>query len=77
MSPSHMNAMDEFGLKGFVATARSENPDVSGLARGQDLSALGLNLNSPELVLRNLKGHGNKADSLSQSNISDFCRAFR
>ena len=43
-----MSAMDEFGLAGFLATVRSDNPDVAGLARGQDLTSLGLNLNSPE-----------------------------
>ena len=48
---SQMSAMEEFGLAGFLATARSENPDVSGLARGQDLTSLGLNLNSPESVM--------------------------
>lgn len=47
-TPSQMSAMEEFGLAGFLSTARSENPDVSGLARGQDLTSLGLNLNSPE-----------------------------
>ena len=45
-----MSALEEFGLAGFLATARSENPDVSGLARGQELTSLGLNLNSPESV---------------------------
>lgn len=45
---SQMSAMDEFGLAGFLATVRSDNPDVAGLARGQDLTSLGLNLNSPE-----------------------------
>ncbi|KAL6717259.1 transcriptional regulator [Lecanora helva] len=29
-----MSAMEEFGLAGFAARARSENPDISGLARG-------------------------------------------
>jgi hypothetical protein len=47
-TPSQMSALEEFGLAGFLATARSENPDVSGLARGQELTSLGLNLNSPE-----------------------------
>ncbi|KAL2040439.1 hypothetical protein N7G274_006882 [Stereocaulon virgatum] len=43
-----MSAMEEFGLPGLLATIRSANPDVAGLARGQDLTSLGLNLNSPE-----------------------------
>ena len=47
-TPSQMSAMEEFGLAGFLATVRNENHDVSGLARGQDLTSLGLNLNSPE-----------------------------
>ena len=45
-----MSAMEEFGLPGLLATIRSANPDVAGLARGQDLTSLGLNLNSPEYV---------------------------
>ncbi len=49
--PSQMNAMEEFGLAGFLATAASDNSDISGLARGQDLTSLGLNLNSPESAL--------------------------
>ena len=50
-NPSQMSAIDEWGLAGFLATIRHENPDVSGLARGQDLTSLGLNLNSPESVI--------------------------
>ncbi|KAK3171231.1 hypothetical protein OEA41_003315 [Lepraria neglecta] len=45
---TQMSAMDEFGLAGFLATVRSDNPDIAGLARGQELTSLGLNLNSPE-----------------------------
>lgn len=45
---SQMSALDRFGLRGLLATVRSENPDVSSLAIGQDLTQLGLNLNSPE-----------------------------
>lgn len=45
---SQMSAMDRFGLPGLLATVRSENPDVASLAIGQDLTQLGLNLNSPE-----------------------------
>ncbi|KAL9044822.1 MAG: hypothetical protein Q9214_002070 [Letrouitia sp. 1 TL-2023] len=43
-----MEPIDRFGLAGLLATIRSENPDVSGLALGQDLTQLGLDLNSPE-----------------------------
>lgn len=45
-----MSELDRFGLAGLVATVRSENPDVQGLAIGQDLNHLGLNLNSVESV---------------------------
>jgi len=48
---SQMSAIDEWGLAGFLATITHENPDVSGLARGHDLTSLGLNLNSSESVL--------------------------
>lgn len=43
-----MSAMDRFGLPGLLATVRSKNQDVASLATGQDLTQLGLNLNSPE-----------------------------
>ena len=45
-----MSAIDEFGLSGFLNTISNDNPDVSYLARGQDLTTLGLNLNSAECV---------------------------
>lgn len=45
---SQMSPLDRFGLAGLLATVRSENPDVASLAIGQDLTQLGLNLNSPE-----------------------------
>ena len=45
---SHMSELDRFGLAGLLATVRSENPDIAGLAIGQDLNHLGLNLNSVE-----------------------------
>ncbi len=50
---SQMSALDRFGLPGLLATVRSENPDVASLAIGQDLTQLGLNLNSPESVRSN------------------------
>ena len=43
-----MSELDRFGLAGLLATVRSDNPDVAGLAIGQDLNHLGLNLNSVE-----------------------------
>lgn len=45
---SQMTPSERFGLPGLLATVRSENPDVASLAIGQDLTQLGLNLNSPE-----------------------------
>lgn len=47
-SPSQMSARDQWGLAGFLATISHDNSDVSGLARGHDLTSLGLNLNSSE-----------------------------
>lgn len=47
---SQMSPLDRFGLAGLLATVRSDNPDVASLAIGQDLTQLGLNLNSPEQV---------------------------
>ena len=46
-----MSAIDEFGLAGFLSTINNDNPDVSYLARGQDLTTLGLNLNSAEYAI--------------------------
>ncbi|KAL8741914.1 MAG: hypothetical protein Q9190_005538 [Brigantiaea leucoxantha] len=43
-----MVSIDRWGLAGLLATIRSDNPDASGLAIGQDLTQLGLDLNSPE-----------------------------
>ena len=48
---SQMSELDEFGIQGFLNTINHENPDVSYLARGQDLTTLGLNLNSAECVI--------------------------
>ena len=45
---SQMSALDRYGLAGLLSMVRSDNPDVAGLAIGQDLTQLGLNLNSPE-----------------------------
>ena len=47
--PSPQNAeMDKWGLGSLLAIMKGENPDATGLAVGQDLTQLGLNLNSPE-----------------------------
>ncbi|MCJ1478568.1 hypothetical protein MMC13_007249 [Lambiella insularis] len=45
---SQMSELDRFGLAGILETIRSDNQDVSGLAIGQDLTTLGLDLNSQE-----------------------------
>ena len=45
---SQMSELDRFGIAGLLETLRSENPDMSGLAIGQDLTTLGLDLNSQE-----------------------------
>ena len=45
---SQMSDMDRFGIAGLISTIRSDNLDVRGLAIGQDLNHLGLNLNSVE-----------------------------
>lgn len=43
-----MSDVDRYGLAGFLARINSKDPMVAGLARGQDLTQLGLNLNSSE-----------------------------
>ena len=43
-----MRARDRYGLPGFMGQLRSNNPDTRALAIGQDLTSLGLNLNSAE-----------------------------
>lgn len=43
-----MAPIDRWGLAGLLGTIRHENADIAGLAVGQDLTQLGLDLNSPE-----------------------------
>ena len=45
---SHMNDLDRYGLAGLLEMIRSENPEVSQLVIGHDLTSLGLDLNSQE-----------------------------
>lgn len=45
---SQMSELDRFGLAGLFAMLRNDNSDVAALAAGQDLTTLGLDLNSPE-----------------------------
>ncbi|CAG8574275.1 2819_t:CDS:2 [Funneliformis mosseae] len=48
-SPSSV-ASDEFGLLGLLSVIRMTDPDLSMLALGSDLTTLGLNLNSPDVL---------------------------
>lgn len=43
-----MSELDRFGLTGLLHMIRSEGSDIGSLAIGQDLTALGLDLNQPE-----------------------------
>ncbi|KAL8682495.1 MAG: hypothetical protein Q9186_001442 [Xanthomendoza sp. 1 TL-2023] len=43
-----MAPIDKWGLAGLLAKVRSEDPDTAALAIGQDLTQLGMDLNSPE-----------------------------
>ena len=43
-----MSDADRYGLKGFLARINSPDEMIQGLARGHDLTHLGLNLNSTE-----------------------------
>ena len=45
---SQMSEIDKFGLAGLLRMIHSESPDVAGLAVGQDLMTLGLDLNQAE-----------------------------
>ncbi|KAL9128560.1 MAG: hypothetical protein Q9217_002793 [Psora testacea] len=43
-----MSDTDRYGMAGLLAKIKSDDPMVAGLARGQDLTQLGLNLHSHE-----------------------------
>ena len=43
-----MSDRDRYGIAGLLAKIKSDDPMVAGLAKGQDLTQLGLNLHSPE-----------------------------
>ena len=47
---SHMSELDRYGLAGLLDTIRNDDPDVTSLAIGHDLTQLGLDLNSSEYV---------------------------
>ncbi|KAL9630153.1 MAG: hypothetical protein Q9204_004868, partial [Flavoplaca sp. TL-2023a] len=53
-----MSPIDKYGLAGLLANVRSPDADTAALAIGQDLTQLGMDLNSPEYV---------SSPSLSQS----------
>lgn len=46
-----MSELDRFGLTGLLGMIRHDSNDVAGLAVGQDLTTLGLDLNQPEYVI--------------------------
>ena len=71
-APAQMSEMDRWGLSSLLAIMKGENSDATGLAVGQDLTQLGLNLNSPEYALTKLIC-ANRAD-LRQTTASDICR---
>ncbi|KAL9032902.1 MAG: hypothetical protein Q9180_006237, partial [Flavoplaca navasiana] len=45
-----MSPIDKYGLAGLLANVRSPDADTAALAIGQDLTQLGMDLNSPEYV---------------------------
>jgi len=45
---SQMSDIDRFGLAGILAMVRNDNQDLASLAIGQDLTQLGLDLNSSD-----------------------------
>ena len=47
---SQMSELDRYGLPGLLEMIRNEDPNVSSLAIGHDLTSLGLDLNSSEFV---------------------------
>ena len=51
---SSMSELDRYGLAGLLHVIRSEGSDLGSLAIGQDLTALGLDLNQPEYAARAL-----------------------
>ena len=74
---SQMSALDEFGIAGFLHTLNHENPDVAYLARGQDLTTLGLNLNSAEFVITEASNRvWHQANDLMQTSLAHFRRTF-
>ena len=45
-----MSPIDKYGLAGLLANVRSPDADTAALVIGQDLTQLGMDLNSPEYV---------------------------
>ncbi len=73
---SQMSAIDEFGLPGFLNTISNDNPDVAYLARGQDLTTLGLNLNSAECVITSCRNGAQKLTVLCRPLYPTFAGPF-
>jgi len=48
---SQMAPIDRYGIAGLLATVNNPDRMVSGLAKGLDLTQLGLNLDSKEYVM--------------------------
>ncbi|KAL8727189.1 MAG: hypothetical protein Q9166_006226 [cf. Caloplaca sp. 2 TL-2023] len=51
-----MSPIDKWGLPGLFSKLRSSDPDTSALAIGQDLTQLGMDLNSPEPLYETWSG---------------------
>lgn len=49
-SPTQMTDEEKYGLPGLVEATRNQNNDHLNLTIGHDLTALGLDMNSSELV---------------------------
>ena len=51
-----MSEKDKAGMKGYLAVAEGPNPTLRSLMRGQDLAALGLNMNSDQPIIPSYAG---------------------
>lgn len=51
-----MSEKDKAGMKGYLALSEGPNPTLRSLMRGQDLAALGLNMNSDQSLISTYAG---------------------
>jgi CCR4-NOT transcription complex subunit 2 len=51
-----MSEKEKSGMKGYLALAEGPNPTLRSLMRGQDLAALGLNMNSDQPLMASYAG---------------------